>query len=48
MENEKREIMRQYIRAIVHMREQKSLQRFGLVFGAGICQDFGFPSWGSW
>ncbi len=45
MGTEKCEIMRQYSRAIMHMREQINSQRFGLVFGAGISIDFGFPSW---
>jgi len=45
MVTRKCEIMRQYSRAIMHMREQKNSQRFGLVFGAGISRDFGFPSW---
>src|SRR5687767_11972540 len=37
--------MGRYARAIVHMREQKKLKRFGLIFGAGVSTDFGFPSW---
>ncbi len=41
----RREIMRQYARAVMHLREQKKLKRLGLVFGAGVSQDFGFPSW---
>ena len=39
------QMMRNYARAIIHLREQKRLKRFGLVFGAGISTDFGFPSW---
>ena len=45
MESRKRDLMREYPRAVMHMREQKKLGRFGLVFGAGISQHFGFPSW---
>ena len=45
MHNGKKKILTDYARAIVHMRRQKSQQRFGLIFGAGISTDFGFPSW---
>jgi len=38
-------LMKDHSRAIMHMRAQKKLKRFGLVFGAGICRDFGFPQW---
>jgi hypothetical protein len=41
----KKKLMNAYTRAIVHMREQKAQSRFGLIFGAGISMDFGFPSW---
>lgn len=45
MQKNKKQLLREYSRAIVHMRQQKSIRRFGLVFGAGISVDFGFPSW---
>ncbi|MEJ0102403.1 MAG: hypothetical protein WDO19_07570 [Bacteroidota bacterium] len=45
MNNGKKKLLNEYSRAIVHMRQQKSQQRFGLIFGAGISIDFGFPSW---
>lgn len=32
-------------RSISHLRSQKKLDRLGLVFGAGISKDFGFPTW---
>lgn len=38
-------LIKKYSRAIVHMRAQKELKRFGLIFGAGISKGFGFPSW---
>lgn len=41
----KEEILLENSRAVVHMREQIKLKRFGLVFGAGAMQDLGFPSW---
>jgi hypothetical protein len=37
--------MQKHSRAVTHMREQKKLKRFGLVFGTGISRDFGFPLW---
>ena len=45
MKHEEKECIRQYARAIMHMIQQIDLQRFGLVFGSGISQDFGFPGW---
>lgn len=36
-----------YNRPIVHMRKQVSLNRFGLVFGAGLSKGFGIPTWAS-
>ncbi|MHA6874952.1 SIR2 family protein [Ralstonia pseudosolanacearum] len=38
-------VLQRYAKAIVHMRQQLSRNRFGLVFGAGIGVDFKFPSW---
>lgn len=38
-------LMSRYERAIIHMRQQNGHSRFGLIFGAGISKDFGFPSW---
>lgn len=38
-------VLQRYSRAIVHMRQQQSTQRFGLVFGAGASTDLGFPNW---
>ncbi len=35
-----------YGKALVHLRHQRSLERFGLVFGAGFSQPLGFPMWG--
>lgn len=39
------ELLKQYPRAIVHLRSQVRKQRFGAVLGAGISNDFGAPSW---
>jgi len=44
MEN-KINLLKSYSRAIAHMRNQIKHDRFGLVFGAGISRDFGFPLW---
>lgn len=38
-------VLARYGRAIVHMRQQKSAKRFGLILGAGISKDLGFPLW---
>ena len=45
MDKIERKLLRNYCRAIIHMREQIKLERFGLVFGAGISCQFGFPTW---
>ncbi|MBA7653526.1 hypothetical protein ES703_61376 [subsurface metagenome] len=45
MDESIRYVIQRYTRALTHMREQMKLKRFGLVFGAGITEDFGFPSW---
>lgn len=40
-------VLRQYCRAVVHMRNQlHTNSRFGLVFGAGASKDLNFPQWG--
>jgi len=39
------DLVKQYSKAISHLRTQKELDRLGLVFGAGISDVFGFPSW---
>lgn len=38
-------VLKNYVKAIVHMRQQLSREKFGLVFGAGIGVDLKFPSW---
>lgn len=38
-------VLRRYVKAVVHMRQQYERNRFGLVFGAGIGLDLRFPSW---
>lgn len=38
-------LIKNYSRAIAHLRTQKKLDRLGLVFGAGISRGFGFPTW---
>lgn len=40
------DLLRQYPRAIVHLRSQVRKQRFGTILGAGISVDFGAPQWG--
>lgn len=45
MNNTERKLITEYSRAIIHIREQIDLKRFGLVFGAGISCQFGFPTW---
>ena len=39
------DLLRQYPRAIVHLRSQVRKQRFGTILGAGISVDFGAPPW---
>jgi len=39
------DLLRQYPRAIVHLRSQVRKQRFGTILGAGISVDFGAPQW---
>ena len=40
-----KKVLQRYVKAIVHMRQQLSREKFGLVFGAGIGVDLKFPSW---
>jgi len=40
------DLLRQYPRAIVHLRSQVRKRRFGTILGAGISIDFGAPHWG--
>lgn len=40
------DLLKQYPRAIVHLRAQVRKQRFGTILGAGISVDFGAPQWG--
>lgn len=40
------DLLKQYPRAIVHLRSQVRKQRFGTILGAGISVDFGAPQWG--
>lgn len=39
-------LLKLYSRSIVHMRKQLIFKRFGLMFGTGLSQAFGIPSWG--
>ena len=39
------DLLRRFTRPIVHMRTQLQLQRFGLIFGAGLSKSFGLPNW---
>lgn len=39
------ELLKEYPKAIVHLRQQFNNQRLGLVFGAGISKDLAFPNW---
>lgn len=38
-------VIADYGKTLVHMRQQKAANRFGLVFGAGVSIDLNFPSW---
>lgn len=38
-------VIAEYGKTLVHMRQQKTANRFGLVFGAGASIDLKFPSW---
>ncbi|NIF55563.1 SIR2 family protein [Burkholderia sp. Ax-1724] len=40
------DLLKQYPRAIVHLRSQVRKHRFGTILGAGISVDFGAPQWG--
>lgn len=41
-----KKLLKEYPRAIVHMRAQLKVKRFSLVFGAGLNVTFGLPDWG--
>ena len=43
--DECRYVVEHYNHAVVHLRQQLSNGQFGLVFGAGIGKDLGFPKW---
>jgi len=45
MSTEHGELLNKYSIAIVHLRQQLHDKRFGLVLGAGIGSELGFPSW---
>lgn len=38
-------VLEKYCRAIIHMRQELDKNRFGLILGAGISIDLGFPEW---
>src|SRR5271167_3457582 len=38
-------LLKRYPKAIAHMHWRNSVQRLGLVFGAGASRDLGFPTW---
>jgi hypothetical protein len=40
-----KEIIKQYSKAIVHMRKQIEREKFGLILGAGISRSFNMPTW---
>jgi hypothetical protein len=44
-ENTQNQVLEKYCRAIVHMRQELNNNRLGLVLGAGISTDLGFPEW---
>lgn len=41
----KNRVLEKYCRPIVHMRQELKDNRFGLILGAGISTDLGFPIW---
>lgn len=41
----KRELLRNYLRPLVHIRDQFKDWRFGLILGAGINSGVGLPTW---
>jgi hypothetical protein len=41
-----RRVLTRHTRAVVHMRQQIALSRFGLCLGAGVSKAFGLPMWG--
>ncbi len=38
-------VLKDYARAVVHLREQVQEKRFGLILGAGVVTDFNVPMW---
>lgn len=44
-ENIQNQVLEKYCRAIVHMRQELNNNRLGLILGAGISTDLGFPTW---
>lgn len=44
-ENIRNQVLQKYCRAIVHMRQELDNKRLGLILGAGISTDLGFPDW---
>src|SRR5713226_10308046 len=42
-----KKLLKEYPRAVVHMRAQLKLHRLSLVFGAGLSKPFGLPNWGT-
>ena len=40
-----RALLRDYARAVVHLRSQFAEKRFGLILGAGVVTDFNVPMW---
>ena len=38
-------LLQEYIKPIVHMRQQFANRKFGLVFGSGISKPFKLPNW---
>jgi hypothetical protein len=39
------ELLKEYPKALVHLRQQFQNKRLGIVFGAGISKDLSFPNW---
>lgn len=44
-EDIRNQVLERYCREIVHMRQELENNRLGLILGAGISTDFGFPGW---
>ncbi len=45
MSSVKKRVLKRYVREIVHMRQEKTHRRLGLILGAGVGDQFGFPGW---